>query len=315
MKKNIQNISNSLKTKEFKVFVMFFILSFFFWIFTKLSGNYTTTVPVPVALTNIPNDKYIKNEALQLKVEVETSGFRVLQQLLSSPKMTVDLEKNLQKKGENYTIVTSTLKQEIKDELGIYTTIKNISPAQFVISVVSYEEKKLPVRLDTTIAFREGHDLLNPIRISPDSIKVFGPKTILDTLKVINTDKLELEDVYEDFSQQLPIKKSPDNLKYDLDVVTVYGDVDEFVYKELSIPVKVINTPKNAELTIFPKEITVSFKSPISKYNKVSPQDFEVFADFKDKGTSSIPITFKYAPEFLNDVSLKQQTVAFVLKL
>lgn len=314
MKNNIQNISKSLKTKEFKVFLLFFVLSFFFWVFTKLSGSYTTTVPIAVEFINIPNDKYVKEEAIQLKVEVETSGFRVLQQLLATPKMTIDLAKSLQKKGDNYTIETSTLNRKIKDKIGIFSKIKNISPEQLEIAVVSYEEKKLPVLLDTTIVFREGYDLLSSMRISPDSIKVFGPKTTLDTLTAIRTEKLKLEDVYEDFSQQLAVRKTPNNLKYDLDVVTVYGDVDEFVYKELSIPVEIINMPKNAEITIFPKEITVSFKSPISMYNKISSQDFEVIADFKNREASSIPITLKYAPEFLDAVSLKQLTVAFVLK-
>ena len=315
MKNNIEHISKSLKTKEFKVFVLFFVLSLFFWVVTKLSGNYTITIPVAVELQNIPNNKYVEQDTYSIKAEVETTGFKVLQQLFASPKIVIDLKNKLQQTDERYTVETSKLSSEINEEIGSLVKIKSITPSNLEINVVSFEEKKVPIQLNSSILFRTGYNLLNPIRISPDSIKVYGPKTIIDSIDVIRTTRFELEDTHEDFSQQVLLELEKKRLKYDIDIVTVYGDVDEFVYKELSIPVKVTNTPNNKELTIFPKEITISFKSPISMYNKIAADDFEVIANFKERGTSSIPVMLKYAPDFLKDVSLKQQTVAFVLKL
>ena len=314
MKKNIGQLSNSLKTKEFRVFVLFFLLSLFFWVITKLSSDYEVSIPVTVQIKNIPKDKFVTQETHIIKVTAETSGFNVLQQVFKTPTLQLNLKQLSPNKEGSFLIETMSLRSELNTAIGSTASIKSILPKSIDLAVVSYSSKKVPVSLSSELEFRPGFDFLNPMRITPDSIQVFGPESILDSLKGINTATLSLTDIHEDFSKQLPLKPLGDTLQYNVKMVTVYADIDQYVHKELKIPVKIAHAPNDKSVTIFPKEITVRFKSPISLYNKITPDDFEIYADFKQRDEANIPLIVKYTPNFLKELNLKQRSVAFVTK-
>ena len=65
--------------KKFRFFFLFVILSFTFWIITKLSNNYDSSISFSITLTDVPNYIVPKNTgSLELNAEIRGSGFQLL---------------------------------------------------------------------------------------------------------------------------------------------------------------------------------------------------------------------------------------------
>ena len=65
--------------KKFRFFFLFVILSFTFWIITKLSNIYDSSISFNIKLTDVPNYIVPKNSgSLELNADISGSGFQLL---------------------------------------------------------------------------------------------------------------------------------------------------------------------------------------------------------------------------------------------
>ena len=65
--------------KKFRFFFLFVILSFTFWIITKLSNIYDSSISFSITLTDVPDYIVPKNTgSLELNADISASGFQLL---------------------------------------------------------------------------------------------------------------------------------------------------------------------------------------------------------------------------------------------
>ena len=65
--------------KKFRFFFLFVILSFTFWIITKLSNIYDSSISFSITLTDVPDYIVPKNiGSLELNADISGSGFQLL---------------------------------------------------------------------------------------------------------------------------------------------------------------------------------------------------------------------------------------------
>jgi len=167
------------------------------------------------------------------------------------------------------------------------------------------------------VHYEAGYGSFKGLQLTPDSVIVRGPKTSLDTLTHAATSALVFKDVKNSLKDSVAVKVPgpadliqvlPANIGYHL-------DVDKFTEGAISVPVQLINVPRNVKAKIFPKKVTVVFNVNFENYERIKPSDFRVVCDFKlsdSLSTSLTPEILEY-PGYIRDVRLREKTVQYLL--
>ena len=142
----------------------------------------------------------------------------------------------------------------------------------------------VPVKPNFNISYSPGYNVLNTIVTIPDSVKIIGPESLLLKIDKIETEVLRRKEVYKPFSTQLSLISETKNsqIKVKTKAVTVNVNVEKFTEGILSLPVNIINVPKDVKVNYFPKTINLSYYTSLENFNTIDVNDFEVVCDYNE---------------------------------
>lgn len=309
----------SIKSKKLNVFIFFLILSFVFLVIAKLSKTYTETILFHVTYKNVPDQHSITNDRDSIiTVRVNAYGFNLLPHNFYRHTLTVNFNKEVQKHGNKYYWETKKAMSRINSQLGSAVEVISVQPDSLTFPYDVMTVKKVPVKLDGDITYASGYDILDSLKLEPDSVKVIGPKNIIDKITRIKTKELKLKDVNSSFSQSvdLVIDKSLENVKLNKKSIAVSGTVEKFTEGIFEVPVDIINLPNDVRINFFPKTILVSYYVSLENYKKIRALDFKVICDYaqvKDHEKSFFSPQLIAKPKEVKSAKMKQNKVEFIL--
>ena len=311
--------NNRLKTNlKLRLFLGFFVLSVLFWLLINLSKSYTGQITIDVSYSTLPKDKVFQNEPIKsLNATVTATGFDLIRYKLRDRKVQVDLSKIAYKSGSLYYYLPNSQKYELQKQLLADTRLDQILQDTVFISLGTNGSKKVPINLAANISYKSGYNSVNALLLTPDSITVLGPQEQLDTLQVVVTSILEMQEVSKDINTTLKLEKPKDMpWTYSQDEVQVFALVDRFTEGQIKVPFKIINLPKNAQVTTFPSEVEVFFQVGLSNYNKVTSETFEIICDYQESQNNKlnylIPTVNKY-PGLVSNVKVIPSKIEFLI--
>lgn len=317
MQSRIKTIKARFRRSNINTFLFFLACTVLIWIFVQFSKDYNEVINIPVEYVNIPPDKIITSDNPKaVKLRVEENGFRLAWKIMFPPKLSIDVSKAVPSNGKLLYVIDENRK-DIISQLNI-----NFDQSRFVKDVlaINYEqkdEKLVPVVSQVEIEYAAGYSAVDGLRLLRDSIKVSGPREILDTLTHLKTKKLSLKKVKEDLSGKVKIDTSGfNNLTLFSDSIEYTVDVEKFTEGKVVVPIELINVPKGLNVVIFPKESTLFFQVNLKNYSKVTASDFRVVADFsevQDNQDFLIPKLLQ-KPEFTTNVRLNEKKIQFIIK-
>jgi len=310
-------IVSFFSSRKVNVFTLFLILALLFSVLTKLSKDYTQTVVFNLKYKNIPENIVIINDSTHvLNITLSTYGFKLIKYYMSKPSVVINfnpLEKfdthYLWEEKREFSKIVSQFEQNVK--------IETVNTSTIVFRYGSNQVKKIPVILDAAINFSSGFDLISDYIITPDSIKVIGPKILTDSISQIVTKKLVLEDVNTTISNLVMLKlpKQDKNLKYSHSQVQITAKVDKFTEGSISVPVTIINVPDSIKLKYYPKEVSVIYYTSLSDFKSITSSSFIVECDYKllsNQDTYLIPKIVKQ-PNRIKKLRLTEKRIEFIL--
>ena len=75
------------------VFLIFLLLSTFFWFLNELENEYVTNITYPIKYENPPQDKmFVGNMPSYLELEIKGTGFKLLEYKLGKEMMPIEFE-------------------------------------------------------------------------------------------------------------------------------------------------------------------------------------------------------------------------------
>lgn len=318
MDKLSTKVKTLYKSKRLNVFVLFFILAFVILVLSKLTQEYTSTAKFKVELFNVPDETVVLNDTLNaLNLTLTTTGFQWLRYGLNEPEVAIDFNTEVRKKDSVYVWsyiqgFAGIVKQFSKD-----VKIEGLTPDtlsfKFDVNAVKY----IPIESDVFVNYTHGYNSLEGVKIAPDSIKVIGPETLLSQLKSIKTSALVLNNVNKTFNDRLAL--TLDSIHPEITVktkkVNVNAVVEKFTEGTLSIPVTVINVPKNRTINYFPKSINVSYYTSLNTFKFVAVNDFKIVCDYSKLNTFSEYLNAELvkAPKGVKTTRLHQKKIEFII--
>lgn len=276
-------IAAAPKKRRLYAFLFFLAFSSALWLFVKLANTYTVTMPLKVLLTEPPVEYWIPLDQAKytLNVSVTTTGYNLLK-LYSTPfqKNTIEIPVNqlaFRKLNQNSLYITaSSLKSFLSSELHLYESELELKDGDLIITIEPLLTKKIAVKLNYDLQFREQFGLYGLPTTEPDSVSVFAPKTVLDTLRYISTNVVTSEPLRENLSTTAYLIYDPALVHIKNNSVSAHFIIEKFT--EISLEVKIIK-PSKPRLKLFPPSVKLTVAVATKDFKNLMEEQFYILVD------------------------------------
>ncbi len=298
--------------KNLHIVIIAIVFSSILWISITLSEEYYSTYKIPINIINAPSGYTLASDLSEnISVKIKGIGWR-----LTGINLGSETVYNISARNDSGKIITNVYSNLIENPwLSSDLEVIEISPDTISFMIERIISKKLPVVTKTDITFKAGFGLASKIKIAPDSVVVYGPKSRIEKMDSIktNTIVLSLLDNYTkvnaDFVNGL--------YKTDIAGVEVRLDVQRIVDKNIDdIKVEVIDVPKDRDVVLLPNTISCLVKGGINVLGKITAQDFKAFVYYHDvllDTLGSVGPTIEH-PENVELLSRKPDRIRYIIK-
>ena len=279
--KGLESFLEVLPSKgRFRFFLFFLLLSFTFWTSTKLSNTYIVEESFSIIWINIPNGIIPSSENQQMNVSISASGIEILIYRLINKSINISLSQ-ADFSGEKGLIDLRGQDFFIKKQFFENTKLNILNPLFLEFKFSRLEEKVFTVVPQIEINLRAGYLIDSSLKVTPDSILVRGPKSILDTLNSIQSESIIADDLYENFRKKVSLRSIPE-IQLSESKVTVEVAVSRYTEKEFLLNVEVINLPLGTRVKLFPPKAKVRVTLPLSVLRTIKTSDFNLVVDYNN---------------------------------
>lgn len=306
-----------IKKGPLKTFLFFLAFSAVIWFFVQFSKQYSEIVEFPISYVNIPKDKIILNDAPYiLRLRMRDNGINIAYRKLFPRELMLDVSEAIVQEGSliyNLEQQKASLLAQLSIDYDDVTFLQEVLKIGFDQRAV----KTLSVEPNIELGFAVGYSALEGIKLEPDSVTVSGPANILDTLEVVSTKNLKINNISRNVRGTIKLDTDQfPKLTFYQEEVGYSLLTDKFTEGKAEIPVELINVPQGTNVTIFPKNVTVFYQVSLSEFDKVKPSGFKVVADFKNamKTDGYMLAQVVKKPDLVNNVRLNEQQIQFVIK-
>lgn len=275
----------SFKQNKPRMFVIFLFLAVLFWVLTKFSKDTAATIEASLNFDNLPENTALSSDDPQkITFDITANGFEFLNYKLKPPIININLSQYAEGGAAVAIVSQQELTRIINDQLNRSLSVQNLSLKDLVVQLDAIISKKVAVRTKSNISFKDGFKMVGVQKIEPDSVEVSGPEHLLDTLLQIETKQIVGANLDSNYSEVIELKKPEDPLLTIKPAVINFNiEVQEFTQKELTLPIRVINAPKDINMKLIPENVLLTFDVSINDFNAIGTSDFLVECDYNDR--------------------------------
>ena len=248
--------------KNWQYFLGCLALSAGIWLIHNLSHMQTDVVSVPViAESSIPGRAARSSDEVTLTARCKASGFRLLYLGRKDKAVTVRFEPEdlTQDVGDYFSISATQLYRYVNDIFGPGTSVESFLFDKLSFRFIRELNKKVPVRVESTLTFRPQYMQNGDFKVHPDSVLVYGPSDLLANTDAVHTKPIVRSDIKGNLHGEIALDV-PDRLRLSENTVSWALDVNRYVEIETELPVYARNVPAGADFSIYPNRVKAVFR-------------------------------------------------------
>ena len=293
--------------RDTAIFLMSFLLAFSIWLIHNLSLYYNEVVTVPVkARSNLDGHTALSSNDSPVQARLRLTGFDIIstRNAMNRKPVIVDfVPADLHKDGaETFYLTGSELNHYVQaifgDNARLETMLSDTVRFRFPVE----NSKKVPVMPVYTAEFRPQYTAVGELRVTPDSVTVYGEPMHLDPIDRVYTKPFYLENLRVSAHGRVHLEETH-GLRMSANVVDYSLEVSRYVEIRVNLPVEGRNVPAGRSLIIYPSVAQVAFRCafPVT----VDPsQSVRLYIDYSDfthsMGGKCIPRTDALPPGILS---------------
>lgn len=280
-----KGFTKKYKSSKLKPFFFFLFLATVFWVLTRFSRDFTTTMEAKVIYENIPETVALsENNVDHINFDLTANGFEILFYKLKKPSVEILVSKYYNQGQNSFILPKNELIREVSASFNRNLEVKNLSVENLEVNLTPIILKKVRVKPQMEISFKNGFNALDTIVVIPDSITISGPSELLNEIKFVETELLSLNKVDKSVEQNVKIKNPGQQIiSLKPNEVSVQIPVAEFSQVQYVLPVEVINLPPNLEIKLVPKTISITFDIGVEEFSAISKDNFRIVCDFSKR--------------------------------
>ena len=297
--------------------MLFLVLSASFWFVNTLDKDKETQIILPIKYTGIPqNIGFSKHLPATLTLNLKDKGLKFITYYSHNfLPLEIDLSGKFLSRG-SIEITQEYLKSKVIAHLLPSSVLQGVSPSSFSTYYEQLSERELTVGFVSQIVLAPQYMLSNNIHISPNKIKVYGPKNVIDTMQFVPTEFTKLDHLSDSATLQCKLKYYK-HLRYQTDKVQIEVPVEQYTERTVRMPISIINCPSNIFIRTFPAYVNVTYSVGLSRFNSVSPKSLNVVIDYNDiQQTNYAKQKLKVVNnnKFISNFRMLPQEVEFLLE-
>ena len=303
LSKRIKDFLLSDKSREFLIFLFFFLIAGGFWLIQTLNNDYEAEFSIPVRMKDVPNNIVLKGTVL-LNYMLGKSFFPVN---LSFPDY----------KGQNnhVKIFASEFEKKILIQLNASSKILSIKPDTLDYIYSTGKSKLVPVHFQGKVTAGLQYYVSDTI-CSPDSVLVYAPAGILDTITTAYTQEVNLENISDTIRQRVALDNKK-GVKFVPASVELTFPVDIYTEKTVEVPLRGINFPADKVLRAFPSKVQITFQVGLKRFRSIKASDFVINVSYEELlklGSDKYTVKLKSAPRGINQIRIVPEQVDFLIE-
>lgn len=317
-------IVKQFRNRNVFIFLFFLVLSSFLWFLNYINKEHSSDIKVPYKFENLPNKAKLNadNES-NLTVLIHGHGYNILRELIETVKLPVII--NLAEKEipivfhacvnnplKSY-ILTQDLIPFLERRFGANIQIIGVKPDTLFFDMAESYSKKVPVVFNGDFVINQGFLISGKEILNPDSVLVFGPKHIIDTIRSVYCEDIKIEDVGESHIKEVKLIRIRD-LNFSKSKILINFPVEKYTETSIDLPVIASNFPDSLDYQLLPGRVNIFYKVPLSLYDKIDSLNFEVVADYKTEKNNQITVNVVSVNPYLEITKVNPFSISFVLK-
>ncbi|RPH32874.1 MAG: hypothetical protein EHM93_07455 [Bacteroidales bacterium] len=305
------------------IFLFFLIVSTIIWYLSKLSHEYSTTMAYPIRYENLPKGKVLVGEPpRRIQLRVKAFGYTLLKEKMSaalSP-IELDLGKHLSQSFEGSKvkqfILTYRLRNSIVKQFGSEILLEGIEPDTLYVELSDMVNKMVRIHPQVEVDYEQQYMASGDLTLEPDSIAISGPKSVIDTIKLVNTKQVKFKNLNQRVLERIQI--IPINqVTFSTRSVTLSIPVEKYTEITIKVPVDIENQPDSVKLMFIPKTIDVKCNVVLSKYFILKPIMFRAVVNYNlisNSLTKKMKVRIVAVPDFVNLVDFSPKYVEYIIE-
>ena len=303
------------------MFSVFLMISVVIWLLSALSKNYTSEIEYPLVYTDIPEDRvFVGDLPEHLDLSINAPGYALLKYKVFRKPVPIVFKVSaftLNRPGQDSTrayILTRYLKDQVSRQLPFNLQLLEINPDTLHFHFTGKVTRVIPVRPDFLFEVDKQFTTRDGILLEPDSVEVTGPDLILDTLKYLTTERIDLGLLTRNYSDQVQLKGVED-VEQSRSTVHCTIELERFTEIQLYIPVEALNLPDTLSLQSFPARINMTCKVGLSKFDRMDNNLFRAVVDYSvvDEQTKVLDVSIRNVPGYLLSCDYYPKSVEFLI--
>ena len=315
--RTIRNFLLSPKSREFLLFLFFLIVAFFFWTLQKLNDTYEAELNIPIRLKNIPPNVIMTMlPPNEVRVQIKDRGTVLFNYMIGRNfyPIILDYEELKNEKGHIH-VESSSYQKEIASQLMSTTQINAIKPNSFDIIYTQGKGKKVPVIAQNQIETEKQYYISNT-KIQPDSVLVYAPQEILDTITAAYTNHFICTQVTDTIRRSEKLLNVP-GTKFIPDKVDLTICTDMYTEKKVDVPIHPVNFPPDKALKTFPSKVSLTFQVGLARFKSITEKDFLITVTYDELlkcNSDKYQVKLKTTPEDINYIRIEPPEVDFIIE-
>lgn len=312
-----KGIFKNRKNAKIKRLLLFLFLATIFWVLTKFSREFTSTMYAKIDYENIPETAALaENNTHELTFDLTANGFEILFYKFKKPTINVQVGKYYSKEQNGFKIGKTELMRMVTSNFNRNLSIKNLSVDELEVHLDPIVLKKVKVIPKTDIKYKIGFKPVDSIRVIPDSVTISGPSGSLKNIHTIETELISLENVEKNISQSVKIvTKNNEIVSVKPNTAKVQLLVAEFSQGKFTLPVEVINLPPDQEIKLIPQTVTVTFDVSVNDFAKITKENFRLVCDYskRNKEENFMLPFFEKSPQNIHNVMIEPKKIDYFI--
>lgn len=248
--------------KRWQTFLVCLLVSAVIWLIHNLSHMQTDLVSVSViAESNIPGRASRSSDEVLISARCRASGFRLLYLGWRDKTVAVHFDPDdfRQGEGDYFRISAAQLQRYVPDIFGSFVSVEAFLSENIQFRFIRELNRKVPVSAVSLLSFRPQYMQMGDLRVTPDSVLVYGPADMLGGIEAVYTKTIIKNDIRGNLHGEVGLEV-PDGMRLSSSTVSWEVAVSRFVELRAELPVEVRNAPSGVDISVFPSSVSVTFK-------------------------------------------------------
>lgn len=228
------------------------LLSFVLWLSLTLQEQRVVNVDFPVEVDGMPEGHaLVELPPSSVTVELRGTGLGLLGVVFDPPVLRIRADEEKVAVEENLELPRASDAQ-----------VESVTPRTIEIQTEPEIERRLPVESRFNVQPASSYELIDDPRIIPDSITVFGGRSVLEELEAWPTDSMDLAGIQDTVRTEVALKDSLAGLvRRSTDRVEVVARAGKFAEETREVTVEVTGVPTGQDLvSLQPSTIRIRYR-------------------------------------------------------